>query len=271
MATASKPRWLQSLVKGVLLDITGVLYNTSSDGTHVITGSLQAIQRLKDSSIPVRLCTNESQLSREKISERLTSLGFPVKLEEVFSPIPAAKKILRQQNQRPYLIVHKNAVDAFNDIVQENPNCVLIGDAGDNFSYENLDKAFRVLQKTPVLYTMGYGKFYKENDVLVLDVGPYSKLLEFATGVTPVIIGKPSTDYFNVAVKDMGLNPSEVVMVGDDIIGDVKGAMDCGIRGIQVRTGKYRACDEPHPSVTPDAYVDNLAQAVDMIIQHGTL
>ena len=29
-------------------------------------------------------------------------------------------------------------------------------------------------------------------------------------------------------------------MVGDDIISDIKGAQECGIRGIQVRTGKYR-------------------------------
>jgi len=29
-------------------------------------------------------------------------------------------------------------------------------------------------------------------------------------------------------------------MIGDDIISDVGGAQACGIRGIQVRTGKYR-------------------------------
>lgn len=29
-------------------------------------------------------------------------------------------------------------------------------------------------------------------------------------------------------------------MIGDDIVTDVGGAQACGIRGIQVRTGKYR-------------------------------
>jgi len=29
-------------------------------------------------------------------------------------------------------------------------------------------------------------------------------------------------------------------MIGDDIVSDVGGAQACGIRGIQVRTGKYR-------------------------------
>jgi phospholysine phosphohistidine inorganic pyrophosphate phosphatase len=29
-------------------------------------------------------------------------------------------------------------------------------------------------------------------------------------------------------------------MIGDDLIGDVGGAQSCGMRGIQVRSGKYR-------------------------------
>jgi len=29
-------------------------------------------------------------------------------------------------------------------------------------------------------------------------------------------------------------------MVGDDIVYDIGGAQACGIRGVQVRTGKYR-------------------------------
>jgi phospholysine phosphohistidine inorganic pyrophosphate phosphatase len=29
-------------------------------------------------------------------------------------------------------------------------------------------------------------------------------------------------------------------MVGDDIVGDVGGAQNAGLRGIQVRTGKFR-------------------------------
>ena len=29
-------------------------------------------------------------------------------------------------------------------------------------------------------------------------------------------------------------------MIGDDIVNDVGGAQACGIKGLQVRTGKYR-------------------------------
>jgi hypothetical protein len=46
---------------------------------------------------------------------------------------------------------------------------------------------------------------------LVLDVGSYCKGLEYATGVKARIIGKPSKDYFLTAVKDLGLQPDEVM------------------------------------------------------------
>ena len=38
--------------------------------------------------------------------------------------------------------------------------------------------------------------------------------------------------------------PGEVLMVGDDVYGDVDGALHVGIAGCLVRTGKYQPDDE---------------------------
>jgi len=57
-------------------------------------------------------------------------------------------------------------------------------------------------------------------------------------------------------------------MIGDDIVGDVQGAIDAGLRGVLVRTGKFRPSDENHPVVKPSGIVDNLAQAVELILQN---
>ena len=42
----------------------------------------------------------------------------------------------------------------------------------------------------------------------------------------------------------------------------------CGIPRYNIKVLFYRAEDEPHPTVTPDGYVDNLAQAVDVFLKH---
>ena len=56
-------------------------------------------------------------------------------------------------------------------------------------------------------------------------------------------------------------------MVGDDIVSDVGGAQAVGIRGVQVRTGKFRQSDENHPAVKPDMIADNLASFVDFLLK----
>lgn len=33
----------------------------------------------------------------------------------------------------------------------------------------------------------------------------------------------------------------QVLMIGDDLLNDVGGAQHCGMKGVQVRTGKYRS------------------------------
>ena len=79
-------------------------------------------------------------------------------------------------------------------------------------------------------------------------------------------MGKPSSEFFGTALADMNVDARDAIMVGDDIVSDVGGAQKCGMRGIQVRTGKYRPSDERHPQVTPDKIVDNLKAIVDVIL-----
>lgn len=47
----------------------------------------------------------------------------------------------------------------FKDLNTDQPNCVVLGDAGSNFSFENLNKAFRVLidLPEPIFYSLGMG------------------------------------------------------------------------------------------------------------------
>jgi phospholysine phosphohistidine inorganic pyrophosphate phosphatase len=99
-----------------------------------------------------------------------------------------------------------------------------------------------------------HSKYYAETDGLKLDVGAYSAALQFACDVhDPIIIGKPSATYFQMALDDMHMSADEVrvnmhvsnvrtqvVMIGDDIVSDVGGAQRCGMRAVQVQTGKWQ-------------------------------
>uniref|UniRef100_A0A1B6KY18 Phospholysine phosphohistidine inorganic pyrophosphate phosphatase n=1 Tax=Graphocephala atropunctata TaxID=36148 RepID=A0A1B6KY18_9HEMI len=256
--------WLEKPIKGLLLDISGVL----KDGDEVVNGSLMALEKLRSSKLPFRLVTNETQATKANLVKELNKLGFVISENEVFAPVPLLVNILKTSKLRPFLLVHKQVMKEFKDIDSSEPNCVVLGDAGSNFTFENMNNAFRILigLPEPKFFSLGMGKYYKEKDGLTLDVGAFTKALEFSSGVKPKVIGKPEASFFLAAVEDMNLSPSEVVMVGDDIESDVGGAQACGLRGVLVKTGKFRPGDESHPRVKPDAIVINLYQAVEMVL-----
>lgn len=117
-------------------------------------------------------------------------------------------------------------------------------------------------------YPSPRNRYFKAHDGLSLDVGPFTAALEYATGTQAIILGKPAPSVFQLAAKTLNLDPEQVVMVGDDVLGDVGGAQQAGCRGVLVRTGKYRVCDEDG-EVRPDAVLTSVADLPDWIESHN--
>ncbi|XP_058400219.1 phospholysine phosphohistidine inorganic pyrophosphate phosphatase isoform X3 [Diceros bicornis minor] len=230
-------------VRGVLLDISGVLYDGGEGGGVPIAGSVEAVARLKRSRLKVRFCTNESQKSLEYLVGLLRGLGFDISEGDVTAPAPATCLILKERGLRPHLLISDGIRSEFDQIDTSNPNCVVMADAGEGFSYQNMNKAFQVLMEleNPVLISLGKGRYYKETSGLMLDIGAYVKALEYACGIEAEVVGKPSPEFFKSALREMGVEAHQAIMIGDDIEGDIGGAQRCGMRALQVRTGKFRS------------------------------
>ena len=121
---------------------------------------------------------------------------------------------------------------------------VVLGDAGDDLSYRNMDVAFRLVQGGADLLAMHRNPWWFTPAGMTLDAGAYVAALEFATGKRATILGKPSAAVFRQAVAglqaDLGERAprSAFAMVGDDLSADVAAAQRVGLRGILVLSGK---------------------------------
>jgi HAD superfamily hydrolase (TIGR01458 family) len=252
-------------INGVLVDLAGVVYQ----GESLLTGAKQAIDRLKERIPRVRYLTNTTRSTRRSLVDRLRRLGLSIEEKEVFSAPQAARQLLKERDLRPFLLVHPDLLPEFDDFSKADPNAVVLGDAGNALTYDRLNQAFRLIMNKAPLISMGRNRYFREEGGLALDAGPFAATLEYAAGIRAEVVGKPDPEFFHLALKDLGCSPEEAVMIGDDVHDDVCGAVAAGLRGILVRTGKYRPGDESQ-LIAPSATVaDDLAAAVNLIVGHA--
>jgi HAD superfamily hydrolase (TIGR01458 family) len=108
-------------------------------------------------------------------------------------------------------------------------------------------------------------RYWMAPEGLSLSAGPFVKALEFATGTAATIIGKPSKTFFDRALKDMSLQPDQVAMIGDDIITDIGGAHEIGMKSVLVRTGKYRKDVLTDSGIKPTCIIDSLSHLGEIL------
>jgi HAD superfamily hydrolase (TIGR01458 family) len=253
------------MVKGVLLDVSGVLL----DGDTVLPGAAECIVNLESAGLPVRFVTNTTRQSKRQLAQHLRSHGIEVELHGLFAPAAAACAWLRKNGYAPHLLVHPDLEEDFAECHASGPCAVVIGDAAQAFAYDNLNAAFRKLQKGAPFLALARNRSFKDRDgLLSLDAGPFVEALEYAAGTKAILFGKPSREFFTAAVESMGCHVGDVAMVGDDVESDVAGALKAGI-GAAIRggTGKYRAGDESQVEPRPTAVVASIVEATQLILR----
>lgn len=65
--------------------------------------------RLRGKGVPVRLVTNETQVTVQRSVDKLLALGYTgLSSKDIFAPAPAIAQHVRENKLRPYLLVHPN-------------------------------------------------------------------------------------------------------------------------------------------------------------------
>src|SRR5581483_11437238 len=167
------------MISGVLLDLGGVVFVRDDP----IPGSVEAVNKLRRSGIAVRFITNTTRQSLRDLTQLLRKLGVETTPDEIFMPAIAAQRYLKQRNMTPHLLVHPNLVEDFHPLRKERDDAVVVGDAGDGFSYAALNQAFRLLKRGAEFLALARNPSFRDKDgELSLDAGPFVAALEFATG-----------------------------------------------------------------------------------------
>lgn len=225
--------------QALLLDLSGVLY----EGSRKIEGAVETVREARRRNLVLRFVTNTASKSTASILADLRRMDFQLEDHELFTAPIAARSYINSHQLRPYCLVHAAIKEDFADIEQSHPNCVVLGDARLDLNYQNLNHAFQLCKQGAILIGIGMNKYYKDDVGLQLDAGGFIRAIEWAADVQAIITGKPASAFFDEVVASTGCQPNQCLMVGDDVFGDVQGAIKSGLQGCLVKTGKFEPSD----------------------------
>ncbi|HET9983369.1 MAG TPA: TIGR01458 family HAD-type hydrolase [Longimicrobiales bacterium] len=243
----------------LLLDLDGTLYV----GEDPVPGAPEALRALAERGVPRRYLTNTTRRSRRELAARLRALGYPAEPAELFTaPVAAAAWLADAGISRAALYLPRESWEDFPgiEIVDHAPEAVVVGDLGDGWDFATLNRAFRQVMDGARLVALQKNRYWMTERGITLDAGPFVAALEYASGRPAHVVGKPSPDFFRLALASLPAGARPVAVVGDDVETDIAGAQAAGLLGVLVRTGKYRPDVLAASGIVPDAVLASAAE-----------
>src|SRR3989440_10892641 len=254
----------------ILLDVDGV-FHVSSDP---IAGGAEAVRRLRADGHRIRFVTNNTTRTRAHLAEDLRAMGVELEDEELQTTPRAAARAL--SGKRVLALTMHAIVGELEgvELVGEDAEAVLLGGADETpetnlvFSFMNLARAFHELEAGADLYCLHKNRWWQTKDGPLLDAGAFVAGLEYAADMEAIVLGKPSTAYFEAALAALDADAGMTWMVGDDIETDIAGAQAHGMKTVLVRTGKFRPDAVERGRIRPDGIGASIAQLPDWLEQN---
>jgi 4-nitrophenyl phosphatase len=239
-------------IRALIIDMDGVLWH----GTNPVPGLTDFFQTLHDLDIRFILATNNASLTPEQYVAKLARMGVSVAQDQILtSGIATALYLSEQVNpaesrvfvvgedgatlpliERGFTLTGLYEVNNDKEPNKKGADIVVCG-KDETLSWAKL--------ATATLNIRAGARFIGTNADTTLPTeyglthgnGAILAALEAATGVTPIIIGKPEPIIYQQALNLLGVDPDETVAIGDRLETDILGAVRTGIRSIMVLTG----------------------------------
>ncbi|MCL6590177.1 MAG: TIGR01458 family HAD-type hydrolase [Firmicutes bacterium] len=252
-------------IKALFIDLDGTLYFKDRP----IEGAADAINQLRNQGFILKFLTNTDSQTNLAIQNKLNSYQLKVELDEIYTPLSASLKFLKNLKDKTFFpLVSNNILPEYTTLNMDDQKVdyVVIGDFRDRVSYELLNRAFRLIADGAEIIALQKGKFFYNSEGKNLDTGAFVQLFEYASDKKALVLGKPSQEFFQIILKELKLQPDQIAIIGDDLATDIRGAKDLGAFSVLVKTGKYQDNSGFDPTLQPELIISSIAEISGHII-----
>jgi 4-nitrophenyl phosphatase len=260
-------------IGGLLLDLDGTIYR----GEQPVEGAGSLVRTLRSREIPYKYVTNNSSASPEAVARRLRDMGIDAAAEDVCTSSQAAARYAagRFPGGRVFLIGEDGLAaeleDAGMKLVERDADLVVQG-IDRSFNYSKAAEAVRELLAGADYILTNPDLLLPSHGGLFPGAGSIGAMLAAASGVKPVVVGKPESILMDYSLERIGLPAGQVWVVGDNLATDIAAGKGSGCGTILVLTGlttgdNYSRYAEA-ADAEPDAVCSSLADLESYILKY---
>lgn len=238
-------------IKALILDMDGVLWR-AGESIGDLKANFEAIARR---GLKVSLATNNSTRTSTDYVQKLASFGVQIDESQVFNCSQVAAVMLKEKfpdGGDVYIVGESGLADALitqgfspytaeeNDLPpvwEKNSPVAVVSGLDLGISYKKLAHATLLIRAGVPFYATNPDKSYPSPYGQLPGAGAILALLIAASGVEPIVAGKPENYLFNLAIQRMGVSPSETLVVGDRLETDILGGQNAGCKTALVLSG----------------------------------
>ncbi|HEY2161276.1 MAG TPA: HAD-IIA family hydrolase [Solirubrobacteraceae bacterium] len=224
----------------VVLDLDGCVWV----GAACTREAPQAVSQLRSAGKALAFVTNDSSHSPEDYVRKLWSLGLQASLEEVVTVGAAIQHALAAKPQTGVYVIGSEAMfrhvseaghRILNGTGRERDAQIVVVAWHEAFSYAELRNATQAVLSGAEIIAAGRDRTFPTEDGPWPGSGAVVAALEYATGQTATVLGKPDPQIFMTAVDRLG--DGRTLVVGDRLDSDLAGAHAAGLDAAIVLTG----------------------------------
>lgn len=199
----------------------------------------------------------------QPIYQGVIKKGIEVNREEIYTPITAIKMFIEENSDKTFYTLVQDDVlkDLENAKIDDvNPDYVIICDFSDKVSYDEINKVFRMIMNGAEIITSSKTLWYIDVDGHSINTGSFVRMFEAACDKEAILMGKPSTNFFEMALKRTNSKAENTLVIGDDIKTDILGAIKLNARSALVKTGVYNEEKLQKTDFKSDFVIDDINQ-----------
>ena len=255
-------------IRAILIDIDGTLLC----GHLALPGLVELFDFMHAHQIRFQVASNNATQTLAAYQQKFSSFSARLDIENILTCSTVTAMYL--QGKYPggsvYMIGQSGLDEALTQAgiqiisgMNAKVDAVVVG--GDySLTYEKLKYASLHIQQGAEFIGTNPDLLYPTDEGLVPECGMTLVVLETATLVKPIIMGKPNHFMFELGMQRMGTAPNHTAILGDRLETDIQGGKNVGMRSILVETGVDQRDAIGTKGIQPDLVVKDLPELISI-------